>query len=65
MHGSFEYHPPVGVDFADTFRSGDFIEYDRETRMSIAAKKNALEATTTELTEVIIVVYLTPGGTRG
>merc|ERR1719389_1447377 len=31
----------------------DFIEYDRETRMSIAAKKNALEATTTELTEVM------------
>ena len=32
--------------------------------MSIAAKKNALEATTTELTEVIIDVYLTPGGAR-
>merc|ERR1719472_37211 len=31
----------------------DFIEYDRETRMSIAAKKNALEATTAELTEVM------------
>jgi len=31
----------------------DFIEYDRETRMSIAAKTNALEATTTELTEVM------------
>merc|ERR1719284_1598756 len=31
----------------------DFIEYDRETMMSIAAKKNALEATTTELTEVM------------
>merc|ERR1719454_1235602 len=29
----------------------DFIEYERETKMSIAAKKNALEATTTELTE--------------
>merc|ERR1719482_2152771 len=31
----------------------DFIEYDRETRMSIAAKTNALEATTSELTEVM------------
>merc|ERR1719236_157360 len=31
----------------------DFIEYERETKMSIAAKKNALEATTTELTEVM------------
>jgi len=31
----------------------DFIEYERETMMSIAAKKNALEATTTELTEVM------------
>jgi len=31
----------------------DFIEYDRETRMSIAAKTNALEATTAELTEVM------------
>merc|ERR1719171_3292255 len=31
----------------------DFIEYERETKMSIAAKKNALEATTSELTEVM------------
>ena len=31
----------------------DFIEYERETKMSIAAKTNALEATTSELTEVM------------
>jgi len=31
----------------------DFIEYDRETRMSIAAKTNALEATSAELEEVM------------
>jgi flagellar hook-basal body complex protein FliE len=31
----------------------DFVEYDRETRMSIAAKTNALEATSAELEEVM------------